>query len=89
MCMHVHENERMRTTIEMSDEHRAALLEIAARRRLKGFSALVEDAVASYLKTEAANRARRREAISLKGSLSRAEGERLRKQAAALRRDWR
>ncbi len=79
----------MRTTIEMKDEHRAALLEIAARRRLKGFSALVEDAVASYLKADAARRARRRGALALKGSLSRAEGDRFRKEAAALRRAWR
>jgi hypothetical protein len=37
----------MRTTIEMKDEHRAALLEMAAQRGLKGFSVLVEDAVES------------------------------------------
>ena len=79
----------MRTTIEMKDEHRAALLEIAARRRLKGFSVLVEDAVASYLKADAARRARRRDALALKGSLSRAEGDRFRREAAALRRSWR
>ena len=79
----------MRTTIEMKDEHRAALLEIAARRRLKGFSALVEDAVASYLKADAARKARSRDALALKGSLSRAEGERFRREAAELRRSWR
>lgn len=79
----------MRTTIEMKDEHRAALLEIAARRRLKGFSALVEDAVDSYLKAESARTSRRRDALALKGTLSRAEGERLRKEAAALRESWR
>ncbi|OFV86454.1 MAG: hypothetical protein A2V74_10050 [Acidobacteria bacterium RBG_16_70_10] len=79
----------MRTTIEMKDEHRAALLELAARRRLKGFSALVEDAVESYLKADAARAARRRKALALKGTLSRAEGERLRKEAAALRNSWR
>lgn len=79
----------MRTTIEMKDEHRAALLEIAARRRLKGFSGLVEDAVESYLKAEAARKDRRRDALALKGSLSPAEAERFRKEAAALRRSWR
>lgn len=79
----------MRTTIELKDEHRAALLEIAARRRLKGFSALVEDAVESYLKADADRRSRRRNALGLKGVLSRTEGERLRRTAAALRRSWR
>jgi len=34
----------MRTTIEIRDEHRAALLELAAKRGLKGFLAkIVED----------------------------------------------
>jgi hypothetical protein len=79
----------MRTTIEMKDEHRAALLEIAARRRLKGFSALVEDAIESYLKADSARRARRRSALDLKGALSRSAGERLRAEAGALRRGWR
>jgi len=79
----------MRTTIEMKDEHRAALLQIAARRRLKGFSPLVEDAVDAYLKADAGRAAKRRDALALKGTLSRAEGERLRKEAAALRKSWR
>jgi hypothetical protein len=75
----------MRTTIEMRDEHRAALLEIAARRRLKGFSVLVEEAVESYLKGDAAKGARRRDALALKGSLSPTEGKRFRRMTAALR----
>ncbi len=79
----------MRTTIEMKDEHRAALLEIAARRRLKGFSLLVEDAVEAYLKADAGRAASRRDALALKGTLSRAEGRRLRKEAAVLRKSWR
>lgn len=79
----------MRTTIEMKDEHRAALLEIAARRRLKGFSALVEDAVESYLKANAARTELRRRALALKGALSRVEGERLREETVALRKSWR
>jgi hypothetical protein len=87
--MHMHENGSVRTTIELKDEHRAALLEIAARRRLKGFSTLVEDAVESYLKADAERKTRRRNALSLKGVLSRAEGERLRRNANALRRSWR
>jgi metal-responsive CopG/Arc/MetJ family transcriptional regulator len=87
--MHMHDNADMRTTIELKDEHRAALLEIAARRRLKGFSALVEDAVESYLKADADMRTRQRNALALKGTPSRAEGERLRKKATALRRSWR
>jgi hypothetical protein len=79
----------MRTTIEMKDEHRAALLEIAARRRLKGFSAVVEDAIETYLAADARSRTRRRSALALKGSLSRVEGQRFRREADALRQSWR
>src|SRR3972149_9694628 len=61
-CMHMHDNGFVRTTIEMKDEHRAALLELAARRRLKGFSALVEDAVEADLKADAARAAGARQA---------------------------
>jgi Arc/MetJ family transcription regulator len=88
-CMHMHENGFMRTTIEMSDEHRAALLEMAARRGLKGFSSLVSDAIESYLKADATRAARRKNLRALKGILSKAEGERLREEAASLRRSWR
>ena len=39
----------MRTTIELKPEHRAALLELAARRGEKGFSSLIADAIEAYL----------------------------------------
>ncbi|MCH7921306.1 MAG: ribbon-helix-helix protein, CopG family [Planctomycetes bacterium] len=35
----------MRTTIEMSDHLRAELLQLAAKRGLKGFSQIVEEAI--------------------------------------------
>lgn len=49
----------MRTTIELTDEQRAQLLELAARRGMKGFSVLIQEAVDLYLK----ERARREEAV--------------------------
>jgi hypothetical protein len=79
----------MRTTIEMTDEHRAALLELAARRGLKGFSSLVEDAIASYLLAEAARDDKRRAATRLKGALTKAEGRVFRTHAASIREHWR
>ena len=49
--MHVHGTHDllMRTTIELSDEHRARLLELAARRGEKGFSSIVEEALARFV----------------------------------------
>ena len=39
----------MRTTIELSDEQRSALLALAGRRGLRGYSSLVAEALAQYL----------------------------------------
>jgi Arc/MetJ family transcription regulator len=88
-CTHAHENAFMRTTIEINDAHRTALLKMAARRGLKGFSSLVADAIESYLKAEAARVAGRKNLRLLKGILSNAEGERLRAEAGYVRRSWR
>ena len=35
----------MKTTVEITDEHRARLVELAARRREKGFSRIVSEAM--------------------------------------------
>ena len=40
----------MRTTIELSDDQRAKLLALAAKRRLRGYSALIQEALERYLK---------------------------------------
>jgi metal-responsive CopG/Arc/MetJ family transcriptional regulator len=79
----------MRTTIEMTDEHRAALLELAARRGLKGFSSLVEDAIASYLAAESTRHDKRRAAARLRGVLTKDEARAFRARTAALRGEWR
>lgn len=79
----------MRTTIEMSPDHRSALLALAARRGEKGFSALVAEAIEEYLNGERARRARRQELLSLSGSLSPKEAENLRSTTRSLRESWR
>ena len=79
----------MRTTIELNDEHRAKLLEIAARRGEKGFSRIIGEAVELYLKTAAADEALRERALLLRGVLDAREGNRLRAAVAALRESWR
>ena len=42
----------MRTTIEIKPEHRAKLLELAARRGQKGFSHLIAEALEAFLRAE-------------------------------------
>ena len=39
----------MRTTIDLSDEQRSLLLAMAGKRRLRGYSLLVQEALAQYL----------------------------------------
>lgn len=79
----------MRTTIELKNEYRAALLQLAARRGKKGFSELIEEAVEIYLRAKASEDARRAAVLRLRGSLSRTEASALRHATAAVRRDWR
>ena len=79
----------MRTTIEMSDDHRAALLEMAARRRLKGFSDLVAEALDAYLMAQSGRDERIERALRACGSLTDTDAEDLRAHIAAARPVWR
>ena len=52
----------VRTTIELNPQHRAKLLELAARRGEKGFSSVIAEAIESHLKRTAENDEARRRA---------------------------
>lgn len=79
----------MRTTVEIKDEYRAKLLELAARRGEKGFSGVIEEAIREYLNHEARQKEIRSKALRLRGVLPANEAARLREETAALRRSWR
>lgn len=79
----------MRTTVEMKPEHRAALLALAARRGLKGFSPVLEEAIESFLKGESGREARRAELLSLAGAVTGEEADDLRRRTEAIRESWR
>ena len=68
----------MRTTVEIDDVYRAKLLELAARRGEKGFSRIIDEALHNYLDELARIDTTRREAIKLRGALSRDQAARLR-----------
>ena len=68
----------MRTTVDVKPEHRSALLALAARRGQKGFSAVLEEAIESYLQGEAEREKRMQTVLSLAGALSGEEAEELR-----------
>ena len=79
----------MRTTVEIPDEQRAKLLELAARRGEKGFSKLVQEALAKYLSEITQREDRIRDALSVIGHLGDAAAERLEKSIRDLRATWR
>ena len=79
----------MRTTIEITSEQRARLVEMAARRGEKGFSKLVQQALDAYLKAQAGEGKKRRRALMLKGALAAREADRLRAVTREIRDSWR
>ncbi len=85
----------MRTTIELTDDHRAKLLALAAKRRLRGFSSLVREALDRYLEeppnwggTQAGGKAAR-SARKIRALMSDTEAERVRRRIDELWRRWR
>jgi predicted transcriptional regulator len=89
--MHVHatHDTLVRTTIELSHEHRERLLELAARRGEKGFSSIVEEALGRYFVREDRRREAVDRALAALGSFSPEEADRLEEEVERLRRSWR
>jgi len=79
----------MRTTVEMTTEHRSALLALAATRGEKGFSSILAEAIQAYLDEDKERRHRREKFLALAGSVSEEEGNELRASVLRLRENWR
>ena len=79
----------MRTTIEITDEQRAKLLEAAARRGEKGFSSIVQEALTDYFDAEEKRQERVRRALEAIGSLDANETSALERSVRELRQRWR
>jgi predicted transcriptional regulator len=79
----------MRTTVEITDEQRAKLLQEAARRGEKGFSAIIQEALEHYFEAESDREARVERARQAVGRLSAADADRIEKEVRSLRRTWR
>jgi hypothetical protein len=78
----------MRTTVEISEDHHARLVELAARRREKGFSKLVSEALDRYLTDQFRHEAIAR-ALRTEGSLDEKEAVALEQSVRTLRSNWR
>jgi predicted transcriptional regulator len=86
--MHV-KNKAVRTTIEMRPEHRARILQLAANRGEKGFSAVVAEALELYLKVQDQQESAIKSALALKGSISESDAADLLAQTNSIRANWR
>jgi predicted DNA-binding protein len=79
----------MRTTIEIPDEQRARLLQLAAERGEKGFSGLVQEALEMYLDDLDRRAKRIRDALSVLGKLDDASAKQMEETVRKLRKSWR
>ncbi len=79
----------MRTTVEISDEQRAGLLDLAARRGEKGFSRLVQEALARYLADEGSRKGRIEAALAMGGTMSERATRALEASVREIRGTWR
>jgi len=79
----------MRTTIELTEEQRAELLRLAAKRGLKGFSHLVQEALDEYLRHESKKLQLIDAALGLKGVFQGKAAEEFEERTQALRGHWR
>jgi len=79
----------MRTTVEIRDDHRAKLLELAGRRGEKGFSRIVEEALDRYFLADEATDERIRRALEAIGSLDEESARRLEESTRRIRNTWR
>jgi predicted transcriptional regulator len=79
----------MRITVELSDEIRTRLMELAARRGERGLSALVEEALVQYLAEEQRRRRSVEEAQAVIRAMDEEAATALEESVRTLRKRWR
>ena len=78
----------MRTTIELSDEHRSILHSLAAKRGLRGYSKVIQEAIDHYVRVKAHREKTLRSVLEMRGSWDKEEAQELRKRLKEIRRNW-
>lgn len=76
----------MRTTVEITDEQHIALTALAAKRGMRGFSALVREAIDQYLAEQPGQDLEA--VLALRGALSPEEGDALERRIAEAWATW-
>jgi hypothetical protein len=79
----------MRTTIDLTDEQRAELLRLAAKRGMKGFSLIIQEALEEYLKRQGGREEAIATALSLRGCLKGKAADDFEGRVKSIRELWR
>ena len=78
----------MRTTIELTNSHRSSLHSLAARRGLRGYSKLIQEAVDLYIQQLTVKERNVTLLLKMRGTWNRDEANTFSKKLREIRRNW-
>lgn len=78
----------MRTTVELSNDHRSSLHSLAARRGLRGYSKLIQEAVDLYIQEMTAKEGGAKHLLQMRGSWTKEEARKFQKKLRGIRKNW-
>ena len=78
----------MRTTVELSNDHRSSLHALAARRGLRGYSKLIQEAVDLYIQEMTAKEGGAKDLLQMRGTWNKEEARKFQKKLKGIRNNW-
>jgi hypothetical protein len=78
----------MRTTVELSNDHRSSLHSLAARRGLRGYSKLIQEAVDLYIQEMTAKEGGAKHLLQMRGTWNKEEARKFQKKLRGIRKNW-
>jgi metal-responsive CopG/Arc/MetJ family transcriptional regulator len=78
----------MRTTVELSNDHRSSLHSLAARRGLRGYSKLIQEAVDLYIQEMTAKEGGAKHLLQMRGTWNKEEARKFQKKLREIRKSW-
>ena len=78
----------MRTTVELSNDQRSFLRSLAARRGLRGYSKLIQEAVDLYIQEMTAKEGSARHLLQMRGTWNKEEARKFQKKLKGIRKNW-
>jgi metal-responsive CopG/Arc/MetJ family transcriptional regulator len=78
----------MRTTIELTNDHRSSLHSLAARRGLRGYSKLIQEAVDLYIQEMTAKEGNAKVLLKMRGTWNKQDAKSFCKKLKEIRKNW-